>query len=799
VADYKLIGKDVAPNDLVAKITGRAKYAEDYRAEGMLFAKILASPMPHARVRSIDAGEALRMPGVVAVLTADEVPAAEWPLERPLTDEPLYEGEPILAVAAVDEATAAEAIERIRVDLEPLPFVLNPLDSLRPDGPDATLQGNCYIERDVGRIKWTKADFDAVGPDELPRGEAGDEWTVGDLEAGFAAADLVIEETLYHQSQTHHPMEPRSSLAYWQNGKLYLHCSTQSVSQARRGMADRLGLALEDVVLIGEYCGGGFGSKIRGSTVDLIAPLLARKTGRPVMLRLTRAEETTVGRARPGLLGWARMGFRSDGRMTALDLYLVQDNGPYGKQGDLATSGEVASAAYTPESMRLRGISVLTNTPPKSAQRGPGGVQPIAMLEPMVDRAARRLGIDRLAIRRVNAADHDSRFGRQQNALTSAYVREAIDLGGEVFGWAEKARLSGRRNGSLVRGVGVAISPYTAGSSGFDGLLLLRPDGRLYIHQGIGNLGSNSVIDTARMAAEVLDMPWESCEVVFGNTAKHLPWSSSQSGSQTTHAHTRTNFVAAHDMKRKLQEIAARDLGGAPGDYEVGGNRVYRRGSPGSGMTLARAAARAIELGGRFDGHELPEDIHEMTAASARALAGSGLIGVAKDTLPHEGRTYSWVIGFAEVDVDVETGTIHLLDAAAVADCGTVLNPRNLAAQTQAGFLQGLGIAHSQKWAIDPQWGVNLTKRMYTAKPPSILDVPAKVRFAAVDKPDPYNPIGAKGIGEPPVGAGAAALVCAVEDALGGLQPTHLPLTPDKILSIVENGCLPCGRLEIHV
>jgi CO/xanthine dehydrogenase Mo-binding subunit len=441
---------------------------------------------------------------------------------------------------------------------------------------------------------------------------------------------------------------------------------------------------------------------------------------------------------------------------------------------------------------------VLTNTPPKAAQRGPGGVQPISMLEPMVDRAARRLGIDRLAIRRVNAADHDSRFGRQQNALTSAYVREAST-------WAARCSTGRRRRGSAasataakVRGVGVAISPYTAGSSGWDGLLLIRPDGKLYIHQGVGNLGSNSVIDTARGRGG----PRHAVGELRGGLREHgeaPAHSSSQSGSQTTHAHTRTNFVAAHDMKRKLQEIAARDLGGAPADYEVGGNRVYRRGSPGSGMTLARAAARAIELGGRFDGHELPEDIHEMTVASARALAGSGLIGVAKDTLPHEGRTYSWVIGFAEVDVDVETGTIHLLDAAAVADCGTVLNPRNLAAQTQAGFLQGLGIAHSQKWAIDPQWGVNLTKRMYTAKPPSILDVPAKVKFAAVNEPDPYNPVGAKGIGEPPVGAGAAALVCAVEDALGGLQPTHLPLTPDKILSIVENGCLPCGRLEIHV
>ena len=377
-----VIGTDIAPPDLRAKITGRARYAEDFRADGMVFAKLLLSPMPHARVRSVDARAALAMEGVLGILRADEVPQAEGVGEACLTDEPKYEGEPILAVAAVDETTAAAAIEAIKVDLEPLPFVLNPLDSLRPGGPDARLDGNVFRGRDLETLKWTQAEFDEAGEDRLPMGEPTAEWAIGEVEAGFAEADVIVEETVVHQSVTHHPMEPRSAMAYWQNGKLFLHGSTQSTARCRMGIAGALDMDVEDVVMVAEYCGGGFGSKITVSPTMLIPALLSQKINRPVMLRITRYEEHYVGRARAGLQGWAKIGFRSDGRMTALDLYLVQDGGPYGRTSDLFTAGTVASLNYQPETMRFRGVSVYTNTPPKSAQRAPGGAQIIAMLEP---------------------------------------------------------------------------------------------------------------------------------------------------------------------------------------------------------------------------------------------------------------------------------------------------------------------------------------------------------------------------------------------------------------------------------
>lgn len=795
----KLVGQDISPPDLRAKITGRAKYAEDFRADGMLFAKLLVSPMPHCRVRRIDASAALAMDGVVDILTADEVPSVDAPGEPCLTNEPLYEGEPILAVAAVDETTAADAIEKIRVDFEPLPFVLSPLDSLHPNGPNGRLDGNTMIGRELATIKWTEEDFAAAPEGSMPMGEAAAEWTVGDIDAGFAEAALILDETIVHQSLTHHPMEPRTTMAYWQNGKLYIHTSTQSLARTQSAIANMLDMDIEDVVMIAEYCGGGFGSKISGSTIMQVPAIFSRKVNRPVMLRITRYDETALGRARPGFQAQVKIGFRADGRITALDMYVLGDGGPYGRSGDNMSAGSTASLNYTPLSQRHRGVAVYTNTPPKAAQRGPGGAQIIGMLEPLMDKAARELGVDRLDLRRINAPEGDVLFGPRQTGLTSVHVKEAIDQGAELFGWEERLQRSGQRNGSKVTGVGVGVSPYTAGSRGFDGLLVIRPDGKVAIHQGIGNLGTHSIADTARAAADVLGLAWDDVEVIWGDTRRHLPWSSVQAGSQTTFAHTRANHAAGMDARRKLQEIAARDLGGQAEDYETSDGRVFRRSSPSRGMTLAQAARRAIELGGRYSGQELDEDLNDMTKRSATALAGTGLIAAARDNYQNEGGIQSWVVGFAEVELDVETGQVDIVKYSAVTDCGTVLHPRSLGGQVLGGSIQGMGIAMSQKWVFDPVWGIGFANRLYTARPPGILDVPLDLDWAAVEIPDPQNPVGPKGIGEPPVGAGSAALTSAIADALGGKCLCRTPLTADVLLAEIEGREPAYGPLDLHV
>lgn len=795
----KLVGQNISPPDLYAKITGRAKYAEDFRADGMVFAKLLLSPMPHCRVKRIDASKALAIEGVLGILTAEDIPTVDAPGEACLTMEPHYEGEPVLAVAAVDETTAADAIEAIKIDFEPLPFVLNPLDSLKPNGPNGRLEGNTMVGRDIVTIKWTEEDFAKAPEGTLPMGEPSAEWSVGDVDDGFAEADLIIDETVVHQSLSHHPMEPRTTLAYWQNGKLYMHTSTQSVARTKVAIASMLDMDSDKIVVIGEFCGGGFGSKIAGGVHMLIPALFSKKIKRPVMMRINRYEENYIGRARPGFQAQVKIGFRADGRITALDMYILGDGGPYGRSGDNMSAGSTASLAYTPLNQRHRGVAVYTNTPPKSAQRGPGGAQIIGMLEPFMDKAARKLNIDRLELRIINAPDGDVRFGPNQTALTSVFVREAIDKGSEIFDWKGRLTRSGQRKGSRVTGIGVGVSPYTAGSSGFDGLLIIRPDGKVYIHQGIGNLGTHSVADTARAAADVLGVSWDEVEIVWGNTSNHMPWSSIQAGSQTTFAHTRANHAVGTEAKRLLQEIAARDLGGSPEDYDTADGRVYRLTSPSTSMSFSRAAIRAMELGGRYSGEEIAEDLNDMTKTAVAGLAGNGLVAAAKDKYPREGRVQSWVVGFAEVELDVETGHVDIVKYTAVADCGTVLHPRSLGGQILGGSIQGMGIARSQKWVFDPVWGVSFAKRFYTARPPGILDVPIDMDWAALDIPDPQTPVGAKGIGEPPVGAGSAALTSAIADALGGKCLCRTPLTADVILAEIEGRSPAYNPLDLHV
>ena len=794
-----LLGKNFVPPDVRAKVTGRAKYAEDFRADGMLFCRLYLSPMPHGRVRSIDTSAALRMEGVVAVLTADDVPDIDAPGNPILTNEPHYVGEPILAVAAVDETTAQDAIAQIRVDLEPLPFTVDPLESLRPGAPNARIDGNTLIPREgVQEIKWTEEDFAAVEEGVLPMGEPTTEWSYGDLEAGFADAALVLDESFVTAGHSHHSMETRSAMAYWQNGKCYVHGSTQSQARVGPGLARYIGVEPEDLVYIAEYCGGGFGSKGGAYPIMSIPAHMSKKTGRPVMMRISRAEEYFIGSARPGFQGRIKLGFRSDGRVTAADLYIVQENGPHSGFNDFTSAAGAVSLVYTPLAMRFRGIRVLTNTPPRGAQRGPGQNQIAAAVEPILDKAARQLGVDQVAIRRINAPDSNSRYGGNQGPITSAYLRDALDMGARKFEWETKKAQSGQRRGSKVIGVGVGQAFHSAGSNGFDGLVRLAPDGKLYIHSGVGNLGTYSYGSTSRVAAEVLKCRWENCEIVRGSSERHLPWNNGQFGSNTSFTMTRTNYAAAMDALNKLKAIAARDLGGSPNDYDIANERVFARSNPSRYLTYAQAARRAMQLGGRFSGEELPDDLNAMTRASATALAGTGLIGVARDNLERNGTVPALAAGFVQIELDLETGQFEILDYLGVADCGTVLHPQSLATQIKGGAVMGFGMACLERHIYDPHYGLPGVVGLHEAKPPSYMDVPLQMQWDAVDKADPQNPVGAKGIGEPVQGCAAAALLCAISDALGGHYFNRTPVVPDMIINAVAGATPSHAPLQVN-
>jgi CO/xanthine dehydrogenase Mo-binding subunit len=261
---------------------------------------------------------------------------------------------------------------------------------------------------------------------------------------------------------------------------------------------------------------------------------------------------------------------------------------------------------------------------------------------------------------------------------------------------------------------------------------------------------------------------------------------------------TRAAHSVATACKQRLQEVAAKSLGGKPDDYEVANLRVTRKGG-GAGMSFAQAAQHAVQMGGIYDGHEAPADVHKLTKQSVAALSGQGLVVAAKDNYPRDGDSYSFVASFAEVEVDVETGKYDIVDFLAYGDVGTVLHPRALGGQILGRSTLGIGHAIGQKWVLDPEYGITVAKRFYQTKPPTILDVPVDMQWNALNIPDPETPVGARGVGEPPVGGGCAAILNALSDALGDNIFQRAPVNADTILASYEAGRPMQNPLLAHI
>jgi xanthine dehydrogenase molybdenum-binding subunit len=790
------IGKDFTPPDVEGKVTGDAKYAEDFRREGMVFARLLTSPMPSGRIVSIDASAALRMDGVLGIITADDLPPSAPPANPMLASEYVtYIGQPILAVAAISEHVAENALEQIKVQFERRDFVVDPLDSLIEGGPDAYPEGNAMVltapEGDentalVGRIqpvKWPAAEVEKLRMGKEPNGKFTAGWEYGDLDAQFAQCDVIVEESFVTAGYPHQCMEPRTSMVYWENGKCYFHASTQSQSSVNNGLAAMLGIEPENLCLINENTGGGFGSKGTSYPSMGIAGNLSRLLNRPVQLRITREEEFYIGVGRPGMQGWIKIGVKDGGKVAAVDLVIVSDGGPTGQNSASSSAGHI-SVLYQPDAMRLRNIPIFTNTAPRGAQRGPGQNEMAAALAPIMDKVAKQVGIDRVAFRKMNAANSDSGIYEDQSPVTSAFMAEAIEKGAQMFDWQAKISQP-RRRGNKVIGIGVGQGYHGAGGYGYDGLVRIAPSGRVYIHSGVGNLGTYSFAATSRAVAEVLQCSWDNCEIVRARTDRHLPHSSTQGGSNTIFTHSRTNYVAAMDVVTKLKEIAAAEFGGAVDDYSIGEERVFLTSDPAKGMSYGAAAQKAIELGGRYSGGEYPDDIDPITQRAVAGLAGTGLIGVAKDNLPRKGTPPGEIVGFVEIEIDLDTGKIEVLDYVAVADCGTVMHPKGFSQQMNGGGVWGIGMAAYERHVYDPQNGLPANVGLYQSKLPTMLDVPATMANAAADIPDPFNPMGGRGIGEPSQGCAVAAMTSAIADALEGHLFNRVPVTADMILNHV--------------
>ena len=473
---------------------------------------------------------------------------------------------------------------------------------------------------------------------------------------------VFYENTFTTAGYPHMSMEPRSALAYWEDGKLYLHGGSQSLTAFADGIAGIIGVAKEDLVFVNAATGGGLGQRARAGSVPIygVPAKLSQKINRPVMMRITREEEFTIGGARQGFQGWIKLGFKEDGTMSAADIWIVSDNGGKGGGGDAFSATNAVSIVYQAEAVRLRGVSIGSNTAHRGAQRGPGENQIAAIVSPILDKAADELGIGRLEIRKINTPQNGDVGGIQRQPFTSAYMPEALEQTAQLFDWEGRQSRRRQRNGSKVTGLGIGQGYHNAGRSGMDGIVMMGADGRLKIHNGVGNLGTYSYASTSRAAAEALKMPWESCDIVTGRTDLHLPITSPQDGSNSIFTNTRTCWGAAQDMLAKMKEIAANDLGGSPDDYDVSNERVHQIADESVGYSFAEVAQRAMELGGKYTGEaELPEDLAEWTQIAVSRLAGSGFMGVYHDPA-HSGNPPGFTVTALEIELDTETGKIEI-------------------------------------------------------------------------------------------------------------------------------------------
>ena len=702
----------------------------------MAYCRLMLSPMPHAKVRSIDAKEALAMPGRARNLDRRRgVHRSRRPATRFCATSRCSSASRSSRSRPRANRLAQDAIDKIKLDLEELPFTVDPLASLFPGGPDARLDGNVVDNRLIGppqlkKAKWSAAAFANAQEGQLPTGEPVVEWSYGDVDAGLAKAAFVLDETFVTAGMSHHSMEPRSAMAYWENGKCFVYGSSQSQSFVVPGLAGLIAerqpdgkwtpLDVANLVYVAETCGGGFGSKGSAYPIMSVPAHMSKKINRPVMMRISRAEEYFLGNARTGFQGRIKIGFDKTGRVTAADLFIVQENGPTTGFPDWPSAGDTVSLLYQPPAMRFRGLAVMTNTPPRSAQRGPGHNQTVAAIEPLIDKAAKQLGIDRYEIRKINGPRMDAKLGENRGPVTSCYLHDAREKGAALFNYEEKKKLSGKRNGTKVTGIGLGQAFHPAGFAGFDGIVRITPDGKVHLHSGVGNLGTYSHTGTSRVAAEVLKANWDDCIVERGDTRKNLPWNIGQFGSNTSFTMARSNYVAAMDALAKLKEIAAKDLGGAPEDYDIGDMKVFKKSDPSKSLTYAAAAQRAIELGGKYDGHEPPAGRESDDGRVGEDARGHGPRRLGEGQPAAHGATRRVRRELLPDRARHETGQFDIVDYLAVADCGTVIHPMGLSTQIKGGGTMGFGLAVFEHHIYDPQNGLPGTVSLYQAKPSTL-------------------------------------------------------------------------------
>ena len=698
-----VVGRSAAKVDGYERARGEARYTADVQLPGMLNTAVVRSPHARARVRRLDLSRALDAPGVRGVVGPGDLDV--------LPESASFEGKAVAAIAAETPDQARDALALVDVEWEELEPLLDPEEAVRRES---------FVS----------------GPRRYER---------GNYDAGIAEADVVVEAEYRTQTLNHNPLETHQCVCHWRGDVLDVYVSTQSIWGVRDSVADAFGMPRDKVRVICEYMGGGFGAKGGGADYLAIAGELARRTGRPVKLAVSRREENVVSGNRNATIQRVTAGARSDGTLTVLGGEFICS---LGWGGWLPSTAGPMQLLHACENVRTVEYGAKLNLPPMAAFRAPGFVEGTWSLECLLDKLAAELDLDPLELRRRNYAHADTMDGRPYSAkeLMECYRRAEPH-------WERRVEVRARSDDVWKRGVGLASQIwYGGGGPPSYAWVRVGSDGRANVVTAMQDIGTGTRTAMAQIAAEELGLPLERVEVQLGDSARG-PYAVISGGSSTLPSMGPAVRAAAADAARQIVEIAAQRYGLEERVLSLEGGNVVS--ADGGSWPLE-------EVTGLLDDGQ---------------ILGKG----ARGPNPAGMRVLTFGVQVAEVAVDVETGEVVVERIYAVHDVGRVINPLGARSQIEGGIIQAMGHTFSEARLDDPQRGTVLTRTLDAYKLPTIADVP-EIVCELVDKPDAHlTNLGSKGLGEPPIIPTAAAIANAIRDATGA-DVRSLPITRQELL-----------------
>jgi 4-hydroxybenzoyl-CoA reductase alpha subunit len=752
---FNVVGKPLPKVDAIAKCTGETKYADDLNLPRMLHGKILRSPHPHALINSIDASRARARPGVYAVLTGADLPIKFGILPVSQDEEALvlekvrYVGDPVAAVAAIDEETAEEALKYIAVDYEALPPIMSIDEALK--------NGHNRIH-----------DYNKVG--NVHRAVS---LEFGDVQEGFAEADYVRQDVFFYEGNTHLPMEQHSAVGYFgPDGKLTLWSSTQTPHYVHRALAKVLEMPPSHIRVIATPVGGGFGGKSDPFSHEIVAAKLSMLTGRPVKITLTREEVFYAHRGRHPVLMWVKTGVKNDGAITAMHFKTFLDGGAYGSYGVASTyyTGALQTVTYKVPRYKFEGLRVFTNKPPCGPKRGHGTPQPRYALEIHLDKIAEDIGLDPVEIRRRYLVEENS-LTVNWLRITSCGLRECIDKVIEASGFREKFRRL-----PYGKGVGFACSSYISGAglpiywnhmphSGVQ--IKIDRGGGVTVFCGSIDIGQGSDSILAYIVAEVLGIQPEDIRVITADTDL-TPVDLGSYSSRVTVMTGNAAIEAAEKLKDLLFTVAAEKLEVPKSQLSAVDRRIHDVENPDHSMSFVEAAQLAEAKFGTLG------SVGSYTPPESPAKHKGGGVGPSP--------SYSYSACVAQVDCDPETGILTVEKIWMAHDIGQSINPLLVEGQVEGSVYMGLGEALMEEQVF--RKGLHKIPSMLEYKSPTTLEM-CDVETILVETGDPNGPFGAKEAGQGPLLPVPPAIANALYDALG-IRIDEVPITPEKVLKALE-------------